>query len=144
MKKKNTTQYTESPDGGRPPPGLSKNNFWHDFFFSKQRFHRYPENPCGYSVCLFVCVLSPCRTEVTILSTNQWTACVFGTLSDHLVPIGAAQSGSDWLSALILGPWLTFGGGNTSIRGPGRTEPSRNARGNKAVFLLAHSARRSL
>ena len=35
-------------------------------------FHCRPEIPCGYCVCL----LSPCCTEATILSTNQQTACV--------------------------------------------------------------------
>ena len=61
-----------------------------DIFFNKQSFRRCPEIPCVYCVCL---LLSPCRTEVAILSTNQQTACVAsdlpagpGTLSGVSVP----------------------------------------------------------
>ena len=48
----------------------------HKIFFNKQTFHRCPEIPCGYCVYL---LLSPCCTEVPILSTNQRTACVAQT-----------------------------------------------------------------
>ena len=47
-----------------------------NFFNNKLSFHRCPEIPCGYCVCL---ILFPCRMEGAILSTNQRTACVART-----------------------------------------------------------------
>ena len=48
-------------------------------FFHKRSFWSCPEILCGYCVCL---LLSPCRTEGMILSTNQQTACVAQTCRD--------------------------------------------------------------
>ena len=44
----------------------------HNIFFKKEAF-AVAGRPHGYCVCL---LLSPCRMEGTILSTNQRTACV--------------------------------------------------------------------
>ena len=73
----------------------------HIVFFNKQSFPRCPETPRDYCVCL---LLSPCRTEVPILSTNQCTVCVAreiaSTLSGSQYPNGGvlrestAQCGS--------------------------------------------------
>ena len=100
-----------------------------DIFFHKQSFSRCPEIPCGYCVCL---LLSPCRTEGTILSTTQRTACVAqkaGTLSGSQYPNGvvaycqtrAAQYGSVWVTP-------TFGGGNATHTAPLQTEPTSTLR----------------
>ena len=90
-------------------------------FFNKQSFRRCPEIPWVYFVCLFV--LSPCRTEVTILSTNQQTARVASSFRYPFRPLGTPTEEYRKIGTAQLGPCPTFGGGNANISGPFRTVP---------------------
>ena len=58
-------------------------------FFNKLSFRHCPEIPRGYCVCL---LLSPCLTEVPILSTNQRTGHVVQTCRHCPAPFQAPFS----------------------------------------------------
>ena len=103
----------------------------HNIFFNKQSFRR-SEIPCGYCVCL---LLSPCRTEVQILSINQRTTCVAqtcqavpGTLSGVSVPQRRSTTRRVQLSVAQSGSRPRFGSVNATRTAPMRTEPSRTLR----------------
>ena len=105
------------------------------FFFFK---HFRSEMPRGYCVCL----LSLCRTEGTILTTSQRTACVAQTCRDPFrhqyldrsstVETSVMQYGSVWVTP-------TFGGGNTTRAAPLQTEPTRTLHWKCTIsFIIFH------
>ena len=94
-----------------------------DIFFRKLSFCR-PERPRGYCVCL---LLSPCRTGVTVLSTNQRTAYVARTCRHPFRRLRAPTEECCKMStahrcSVPLPP--TFGSGNANRAAPLHAAPS--------------------
>ena len=103
-----------------------------DIFFNKQI-------PGGFCVCL---LLSPCRTEVTILSTNQLTTREAQTCRDPFRRLSTPTEEYCETSTAPCGSVRVtpaFGGGYATRVAPLQTEPTRNAevemrhKGTKAI-----------
>ena len=93
-----------------------------------------PNRPAGGKGAL----LTPCRTEVRILLTNQRTACVAPTCRQCPAPFqGLSIPTEDYYetSTAQSGSRPLFGGGNATRTAPLRTEPTRTLRWKCAIKL---------